>query len=148
MNLEIPFCIDSRQATIYDCSLFHLPRLENESGNITTIENLRNVPFEVRRVYYLYDIPGGESRGGHAHKTLQQMVIAAGGSFDVLVDDGRNKRVVSLNRPYLGLLIVPGLWREVLNFSSGAVCLVLASEPYDETDYLRDYLTYRKFKNV
>lgn len=148
MNLEIPFCIDSRKTTIYDCSLFHLPKVENESGNITAIENGTNVPFEIRRVYYLYDVPGGESRGGHAHRTLQQMVVAASGSFDVLIDDGKNKRVVSLNRPYLGLLIVPGLWRELLNFSSGAVSLVLASEPYDERDYMRDYAFFREFKHV
>lgn len=133
--------------TIYDCSVIELPKIQNRAGNITPIENNLNIPFAIKRVYYLYDIPGGEARGGHAHKELQQLIVAASGSFDVLLDDGINRRIIHLNRPYYGLLLVSGLWRELLNFSSGAICLVLASHIYDETDYIRDYekfLTYKK----
>jgi len=112
------------------------------------VEGLKNLPFEVRRTYYLYDIPGGESRGGHAHKELYQLIIAAGGSFDVLLDDGENKKVVTLNRPYFGLLVVPGIWRELLEFSSGAICLVLASHKYEESDYIREYAQFMEFKGT
>lgn len=133
-------------SSIYDCSVLHLSKIHNRAGNITVVENHQNIPFSVKRIYYLYDIPGGESRGGHAHKALYQLVIAASGSFDVLLDDGVNKKVVTLDRPYYGLLIVPGIWRELLEFSSGAVCLVLASDVYDEGDYIRDYKEFLKFK--
>lgn len=139
--------IDSKKSTIYDCSIVHLPKIEKREGNITPIENERDIPFVIKRIYYLYDVPGGEARGGHAHKNLHQFLIAASGSFDVLLDDGKNKKVVNLNRPYIGLHIVPGLWRELLNFSSGSICLVLASELYDEGDYIRDYKNYLEFKN-
>ncbi|APU66824.1 hypothetical protein C723_2698 [Christiangramia flava JLT2011] len=115
------------------------------AGNITIIENEDNIPFDVKRIYYLYDVPGGESRGGHAHYELEQFIIAVSGSFDVILDDGKIKKVVSLNRPNLALHIVPGMWRELDNFSSGAICLVLASHKYDEKDYVRDY---SKFKNL
>lgn len=125
--------------TIYNCSIIQLPKVHNRAGNIIALENNITVPFDVKRVYYLYDIPGGESRGGHAHKELQQFVVAVGGAFDVLLDDGINKKIVHLDRPYIGLHIVPGIWRELLNFSSGAVSLVLASHKYDEIDYIRDY---------
>ena len=138
--------MDSIKTTIYDSSIIYLPRIENRSGNITPIENCKDIPFCIKRIYYLYDVPGGESRGGHAHKKLEQVIIAASGSFDVLVDDGKNKKVVSLNRPYLGLHIVPGQWRELLNFSSGSICLVLASDLYDENDYIRDYKEFLLFK--
>jgi len=138
--------MNSKYTTIYDCSILHLPKIENRSGNITPLENLIDLPFEIRRVYYIYDIPGGESRGGHAHKELHQLIIAASGSFDILLDDGRNKKVVHLNRPYLGLYIVPGIWRELINFSSGAISLVLASMKYDERDYIRNYKLFLKFK--
>lgn len=125
--------------SIYDCAIVPLKKIHNRAGNLTVVEGLKNLPFEVRRIYYLYDIPGGESRGGHAHKRLFQLIIAASGSFDVLLDDGENKKVVTLNRPYFGLLVVPGIWRELLEFSSGAICLVLASHKYDEADYVREY---------
>jgi len=131
---------------IYDCSIIHFNKITNRAGNITPIENSKDIPFDVNRVYYLYDVPGGESRGGHAHRELQQLIIAGSGSFDILIDDGKNKRVVNLNRPYMGLYIPPGLWRELLNFSSGAICLVLASREYDESDYIRDYEGFLTFK--
>jgi len=115
---------------------------------LTVVENNITVPFEVKRVYYLYDVPGGEVRGGHAHKDLYQLLIAASGSFDVVLDDGNIKRTISLNRPYLGLLIIPGIWRELNNFSSGSVCLVLASEIYIEDDYIRVYDSFLKYKGI
>ncbi len=132
---------------VYDCSLLTLPKIHNRAGNITALNNELDLPFDVRRVYYLYDIPGGESRGGHAHKELEQLIIAVSGSFDVIINDGHNKKSVSLNRPYHGLHIMPGIWRELSNFSSGAVCLVLASMEYSEQDYIRsyeDFITYKK----
>ena len=138
--------IKSNNTSIYDCSILYLPKIENRAGNISPIENQKNIPFDIKRVYYLYDIPGGETRGGHSHKQLQQLIVAASGSFDVLLDDGTNKRVINLNRPYLGLYVVPGLWRELLNFSSGSICLVLASLVYNELDYIRDYKQYIDFK--
>ncbi|MEO6233227.1 MAG: FdtA/QdtA family cupin domain-containing protein, partial [Ferruginibacter sp.] len=124
----------------------HLPRINNRVGNITSVENLINIPFEVKRIYYLYDIPGGESRGGHAHKELESLLVAVSGSFDVTVDDGINKKTIQLNRPYLGLNIKPGMWRDISNFSSGAVLLVLASQSYIENDYIREYSHYLDFK--
>jgi hypothetical protein len=134
-------------STVYDCVILPLSKIHNRAGNITIVEGQTNVPFDVKRVYYLYDIPGGEGRGGHAHKTLKQLIVAAGGSFNVLLDDGRNKKVVTLNRPDYGLLLVPGIWRELMEFSSGAVCLNLASDLYDERDYIRSYDDYLEFKN-
>ncbi len=134
--------------SIYDCVIVPLRKIHNRAGNLTVVEGLKNLPFEVRRTYYLYDIPGGESRGGHAHKELYQLIIAAGGSFDVLLDDGENKKVVTLNRPYFGLLVVPGIWRELLEFSSGAICLVLASHKYEESDYIREYAQFMEFKGT
>jgi len=127
------------KSTIYDCCVLELPKIHNRAGNITPINSGINLPFDIARVYYLYDIPGGEDRGAHAHKNLKQLIVAASGSFDVMLDDGTNKKVVNLNRPYYGLQIVPGIWRKLLNFSSGGICLVLASEKYDENDYIRDY---------
>lgn len=134
------------KTSVYNCSVIEIDKHHHEKGNISVIENNTTVPFEVKRIYYLYDVPGGESRGGHAHKELRQLVIAASGSFDVTLDDGKVKRTVSLNRPYQGLLIVPGIWRELTNFSSGSVCLVLASMEYDELDYIRDYNNYLNYK--
>jgi hypothetical protein len=128
--------------TVYNCGIVELPKVHNRAGNITAIENQITAPFDVKRVYYLYDVPGGEDRGGHAHKELQQFIIAVSGAFDVLLEDGINKKVIHLDRPYIGLHIVPGIWRELLNFSSGAICLVLASEIYTERDYIRDYSTF------
>lgn len=133
--------------SVYDCVILPLNKIHNRAGNITIIEGDKNVPFDVKRIYYLYDIPGGEDRGGHAHKELHQLIVAASGSFNVLLDDGLNKKVVTLNRPDYGLLFVPGIWRELMEFSSGAICLVLASEIYDEQDYLRSYLDFKSYKN-
>lgn len=133
-------------STVYNCSIIHLPKVHNRAGNLTALENNKNIPFEVKRVYYLYDVPGGEDRGGHAHLELQQFIVAVSGAFDVLLDDGMNKKIIHLDRPYIGLHIVPGIWRELLNFSSGAICLVLASSKYSETDYLRNYDDFIKSK--
>lgn len=131
--------------TVYDCKIIELDKHHREQGNITVVENNETVPFDVRRAYYLYDVPGGESRGGHAHKELSQLIIAASGSFNVTLDDGYDKRTFALNRPYQGLYVVPGIWRELDDFSSGSVCLVLASTKYDEADYIRDYSEFKKF---
>lgn len=137
-----------RKTTVFDCTLIELDKHHNdERGNLTVVENSKTLPFDVKRVYYLYDVPGGGSRGAHAHKDLQQLIVAASGSFDVTIDDGNVKRTFTLNRPYQGLLIVPGIWRDLNNFSSGSVCMVLASEKYDETDYIRNYNDFIEFKN-
>lgn len=133
--------------SIYDCVIVSLNRINNRSGNITIVENNHNIPFDVKRIYYLYDIPSGENRGGHAHKDLRQLIIAASGSFKVLLDDGINKKIVTLDRPDFGLLVIPGIWRELIEFSSGSICLVLASNKYDENDYLRDYNLFKQYKN-
>jgi len=132
--------------SVYDCSIIKLPQVHSTSGNITAIENNKNIPFAVKRIYYLYDIPGGEDRGAHAHKELQQFIIAASGSFDVTLDDGNNKRTISLNHPNRALHLVPGIWRELSNFSSGAICLVLASQKYNMKDYIRDYMEFIELK--
>ncbi len=135
-----------KKASVYDCTIIGMDKHHSDKGNITVVENGITVPFDVKRVYYLYDIPGGEERGGHAHKELQQLMIAASGSFDVTIDDGNLKRTFTLNRPNFGLLIVPGIWRELTNFSSGSVCLVLASLNFDENDYFRDYKSFIEYK--
>lgn len=135
-------------ASIYDCSIIQLPKIHNRSGNITIVENETTVPFEVKRIYYLYDVPGGESRGGHGHRELQQLIVAASGSFDLVLDDGKYKKVVTLNRPDYGVYITPGIWRDIINFSSGSICLVLASHKYDEKDYIRDYVEFQRFVGV
>lgn len=132
--------------TVFDCSIIELPRIQNRSGNITAIENNIEIPFDAKRIFYLYDIPGGESRGAHAHKECHQFLVAASGSFEVQLDDGKVKKTVMLNQPYRGLLIPPGIWASEVNFSSGAICLVIASHKYNENDYLRDYNEYLKFK--
>lgn len=135
------------KSSVYDCSIIELNKHHSDrKGNLSVVENGKTVPFDIKRVYYLYDVPGGESRGAHAHKKLKQLLIAASGSFTVKLDDGNVKRSFTLNRPYQGLLIAPGIWREIDNFSSGSVCLVLASEKYDEEDYIRDYERYYKLK--
>lgn len=136
-----------QKTTVYDCSMIELSKHHHEKGNISVIENNVTIPFEIKRTYYLYDIPGGESRGGHAHKELSQLIIAASGSFTVTLDDGKVKRTFTLNRPYQGLLVIPGIWRTLDDFSSGAVCLVLASHLYSEEDYLRDYQDFINYKN-
>lgn len=136
------------RSTVYDCTLIEIDRHHSDrKGNISVVENGRDVPFDVKRTYYLYDVPGGESRGGHAHKELRQLIIAASGSFTVTLDDGHVKRTFTLNRPYHGLYVVPGIWRTLDDFSSGAVCLVLASEKYDTSDYIRDYNEFLKYKS-
>jgi len=127
------------------CRLIELPRVEDRRGNLTFIEENRRLPFEIKRVYYLYDVPGGEARGGHAHKQLQQFIIAANGSFDVILDEGLSKERYHMNRSYYGLYIPSGIWRELDNFSSGSVCLVLASEYFDEQDYIRDYDVFKEY---
>ena len=134
------------KSTVYDCSIIELDRHSHEKGNISIVENGLEVPFDINRVYYLYDIPGGEDRGAHAHKELRQLIIAASGSFDIVLDDGNVKRSITLNRPYIGLLVVPGIWRELVNFSSGSICMVLASHKYDENDYIRVYKEFISFK--
>ncbi len=136
------------KSSVYDCTIIELDKHHHEKGNITVVENGVSVPFDTKRVYYLYDVPGGESRGGHAHKGLYQLIVAASGSFSVTLDDGKVKRTFMLNRPYCGLLVVPGIWRTLDDFSSGSVCLVLASEKYIEDDYIREYDEFIKLKKI
>jgi hypothetical protein len=124
---------------IEQCRILDLPRINDPRGNLTFVEGGRHVPFDIRRVYYLYDVPGGSERGGHAHKALHQFIIAMSGSFDVHLDDGHNKKVVHMNRSYYGLYVCPMIWREIDNFSSASVCMVLASDYYLESDYYRDH---------
>ena len=137
-----------KKFTLYDCVILEFPKIHNRAGNITPITSSIHIPFEISRVYYLYDVPGGSVRGGHAHKDTHELLVAAGGSFDVLLDDGINRKIVYLNRPCYGLYIVPGIWRELMNFSSSAICLVLASDKYDEKDYIREYTDFKDFKIV
>lgn len=124
------------------CRLISLPVISDPRGNLTFVEGGNHIPFDIARVYYLYDVPGGAERGGHAHKALHQLIIAMSGSFDVVIDDGHQKRRIHLNRSYAGLYVCPMIWRELDNFSSGSVCMVLASNRYDEADYYRDYGDY------
>jgi hypothetical protein len=121
------------------CRLIDLPRIQDPRGNLTFVESGNHIPFDIQRVYYLYDVPGGSERGGHAHRDLHQLIIAMSGSFDVVLDDGKEKKRVHLNRSYYGLYVCPMIWRELDNFSSGAVCMVIASNKYDEADYYRQY---------
>jgi dTDP-4-dehydrorhamnose 3,5-epimerase-like enzyme len=129
-------------STIFDCSVLYLPKIGDRHGHITAINNQLEIPFEIKRVFYLYDIPSGESRGAHAHRACHQFLVAATGSFEVILDDGQEKKRIILNRPDIGLHIPPGIWASEVNFSSGAVCLVMASHIYDELDYIRDYRVY------
>ncbi len=138
--------LKSKQHKVLDCEVLDLPKIENRAGNITPIHNNKEIPFTVQRVFYLYDIPGGENRGAHAHKECHQFLVAASGSFEVQLDDGNTKRTVMLNQPYKGLHIPPGIWASEVNFSSGAICLVLASHSYNENDYIRTYDEFLKFK--
>ena len=135
-----------KKNTIFDCSVIGLPKIKDPRGNLTFVENNKHIPFEVKRIFYLYDIPGGESRGAHAHKECHQFLIATSGAFHVLLNDGISTKTVELNRPYIGLHIPPGIWASEINFSSGSNCLVLASHEYDESDYIRDYNIYKKMK--
>ena len=139
--------MNSIMSDIHNCNVVELSKIHNPAGNITIVQNSLHQPFDVKRIYYLYDVPSGSDRGGHAHKALFQLMVAASGSFDVILDDGQNKKIIQLNRPYYGLLVVPGIWRELVNFSSGAICLVLASEKYNSDDYIRDYSEFKQLKN-
>lgn len=137
-----------RKYNVFDCTMVELDRHHSDrKGNLTVVENGQTLPFDVKRVYYLYDVPGGENRGAHAHKELSQLIIAASGSFTVTLDDGKCKRTFFLNRPYQGLYVKPGMWRDLEDFSSGAVCLVLASDVYLKKDYIRDYKEFLEFRN-
>ena len=130
--------------SVKNCKIIQLPKISDPRGNLTFIEGSQHIPFNINRVYYLYDVPGGSLRGGHAHKDLSQLIIAMSGSFDVTLDDGKDKKIFHLNRSYHGLFVCPMIWRELDNFSSGSVCMVLASNLYDESDYYRDYNEYLK----
>lgn len=132
--------------SVFNCNLLHLKQIGDRNGHITSVNNNNDLPFATKRIFYLYDIPGGESRGAHAHKECHQFLVAASGSFEVLLDDGVTKRQVLLNRPDLGLHIPPGIWASEINFSSGSICLVLASHEYSESDYLRQYEDYLIFR--
>jgi dTDP-4-dehydrorhamnose 3,5-epimerase-like enzyme len=134
------------KTSIYNCNVIELPKIHNRAGNITPLHGGIEIPFDIQRIYYLYDVPGGETRGGHAHKTLHQLIVAASGSFEVTLNDGSIKKTVTLNRPNFGLYITPGIWRDLHNFSSGAVLLVLASHLYDENDYIREYSDFLLYK--
>ena len=131
---------------VSDCSVIKLPKIENRSGNLTSIQNSIEIPFDIKRIFYLYDIPGGKDRGAHAHLECHQFLIAGSGSFDVLLNDGKSKKLVTLNQPDKGLHIPPGIWASEVNFSSGSICLVLASHKYDEKDYVREYNAFLKYK--
>jgi uncharacterized RmlC-like cupin family protein len=134
--------------SVYDCTIMQFKKIKNRAGNITSIENNVDIPFSVKRIYYLYDVPSGETRGGHAHKDLEQVIFAVSGSFDITIDDTRTKKTVQLNRPDSGLYLPPDIWREISNFSSGAVCLVLASRLFSELDYVRNYEQFKALKNM
>jgi dTDP-4-dehydrorhamnose 3,5-epimerase-like enzyme len=129
--------------SVHDCKLLELPVIHNPQGNLTFVEGQRHVPFQIERVYYMYDVPGGATRGGHAHRALEQVIIAMSGSFEVVLDDGVDQKNVTLNRSYVGLYLPPMIWRELVNFSAGSVCMALASKYYDEADYYRDYEQFR-----
>ncbi len=147
MTLKLTSNYTMKATTVFDCNMLQLPRIYNPAGSITAVNNNKEVPFVIKRIYYLFDVPGGEARGGHAHKELQQLIVAASGSFDIIIDDGNVKRTFHLSRPYMGLYMPAGLWRELDNFSSGSICLVLASTVYEEADYIRDYSTFKEWKS-
>lgn len=140
--------MDSRVSNVEDCKIIDLRKISDPRGNLTPVEGGGDIPFDIKRIYYLYDVPSGASRGAHAHKALQQLIIAANGSFTITLDDGQNKKAFTLNRPYQGLLIVPGIWRDLDDFSSGAVLLCLASEHYMAEDYIRDYKEFKTYKGL
>lgn len=145
MNLKI--LLMQGKTTVFDASLLQLSKIETEAGQITAVNNLIDIPFEIKRVYYLFDLPAGEARGGHAHKELHQIIIAGSGSFDILIDDHKLRRSIHLSQPNIGLYLPPGLWRELYNFSSGAICLVLASLEFNEMDYIRNYREFHTWKS-
>lgn len=150
ISLLKPRTIEALQKySVFDCSMVELDRHHSDrKGNLTVVENGKTLPFDVKRVYYLYDVPGGENRGAHAHKELSQLIVAASGSFTVTLDDGNCKRSFFLNRPYQGLYVKPGLWRDLVDFSAGAVCMVLASDIYKADDYIRNYDSFLEFRKV
>lgn len=136
-----------KNSSVYDCTIVEIDKHHSDRlGNLSVVANGETLPFDVKRCYYLYDVPGGESRGSHAHKTLSQLIVAVSGSFTITLDDGTAKRTFTLNRPYQGLHIVPGIWRDLYDFSSGSVCLALASQEYNAEDYLYDYDDFLAFK--
>lgn len=137
---------NAKNVTVFDCTILQFSKIQFESGNITPLQGETDLPFNIRRVFYLYDIPGGEERGAHAHKECHQLLIAASGAFDIMLDDGKAKRTVTLSRSYMGLHIPPGVWAAEMGFSSGAICLVLASHLYDANDYIRSYEEYLEYK--
>ena len=142
-NVQSPIAKHS----VSDCGIIELDRHHSQrKGDISVVENGNEVPFDVKRIYYLYDVPGGADRGGHAHKKLYQLIVAASGAFTVVLDDGTNKKAFTLNRPYQGLLVKPGIWRTLTDFSSGSICMVLASEKYSESDYIRDYESFMNYR--
>ncbi|MBO4314516.1 MAG: WxcM-like domain-containing protein [Prevotella sp.] len=132
------------KASVYDCPLIPLPKVEIREGNITALNGGIDLPFDIKRVFYTYDIPGGVTRGGHVHLQCHELLVAASGSFEVVLDDGTNRRIVTLNRPYYGLHILPGIWSAEQEFSSGSICLALTSDTYDDSDYIRDYEEYKR----
>lgn len=136
-----------KKPTVYDCSVVELGKIENNQGNLTVVQSNQDVPFDIKRVFYIYDIPGGEARGAHAHKQCHQFLVAVSGCFEVELDDGVNQRIVTLNRPFYGIHIPPGIWAAEQEFSSGSVCLVLASETFNEEDYIRDYEQFKAFRS-
>ena len=138
--------MNNKETTVDNCKIISLQKIQNNSGNITILENKKSIPFDIKRVYYLYDVPSNEERGGHAHYELEQYLVAASGSFDIVLNDGNKSKIVNINRPDQALYIVPGIWRELQNFSGGSICLVLASHIYDEKDYIRDYSEFKKWK--
>ncbi len=136
------------EISVYSCQVIEISKINNRAGNISVVEGIKDLPFKPRRIFYIYDIPAGELRGAHAHKECHQLIIAASGSFEIFLDDGKNKKTVTLNRPFLGLHIPPGIWANEQNFSSGAICLVLTSHLFSEKDYIRDYPSYLKYLNL
>ena len=136
-----------KSISVFDASVITLQQIQNRAGNITPVTSLENIPFKVKRVFYIYDIPGGKDRGAHSHKQCHQFLVAASGGFEIEIDDGINRRTVVLNRPYYGLHIPPGLWAAEKGFCSGAVCLVLTSHKYDANDYIRNYSEFLKWKS-
>ena len=137
-----------KTSTVGNCRVITLNKHQHENGNLSVVESYAEVPFELQRIYYLYDIPGGAERGGHSHYKCEEFIVAVSGSFDIILNDGANQRIVTLNRSNVGLLVVPGIWRVLNNFSSGAVCLVIASEKYDENDYVRSFEHFLELTSV
>ena len=134
-------------ATIFNCDIIELKKIKNPVGSLTSVDDRESFPFDIKRVYYIYDVPGGSDRGGHAHKELEQYVVAVSGAFDILLDDGKNKKLVRLDRPYLALHIRKGIWRETRNFTSGSICMVIASQEYKQSDYIHRYEEFINYKN-